>query len=213
MVDVSRFFDEPTRIGEDPLFFTGRRCRESSIKSVAKETKLDWKTVKDPDKYMRTQLARAGKPRPKVIGVDEVSVRKGHTYRIVVSDLERRRPIWFGGADRSEESLGLFFSELGERKSHRIRMAVMDMWKPFRAATKTAAPQAAIVFDKFHILRHLNDALDEVRRSEYARLAGKERSYIKGQRFTLLSNRENLTRNGRRNLEVIQKPLRVCYDC
>jgi len=173
---------------------------------VAIETRLDWKTVKDLDKYyMRAQLARAGKPRPKVIGVDEVSIRKGHTYRIVVSDLERRRPIWFGGADRSEESLGLFFSELGERKSQRIRMAVMDMWKPFRAATKKAAPQAAIVFDKFHILRHLNDALDEVRRSEYARLAGKERSYIKGQRYTLLSNRENLTRNGRRNLRKVLK--------
>ena len=148
---------------------------------MATETRLDWKTVKDLDKqYMRAQLARAGKPRPKVIGVDEVSIRKGHAYRIVVSDLERRRPIWFGGADRSEESLGLFFSELGVRKSQRIRMAVMDMWKPFRAATKKAAPRAAIVFDKFHILRHLNDALDEVRRSEYARLAGKERSYIKG---------------------------------
>jgi len=173
---------------------------------VAIETRLDWKTVKDLDKqYMRAQLARAGKPRPKVIGVDEVSIRKGHTYRVVVSDLERRRPIWFGGADRSEESLGLFFSELGERKSQRIRMAVMDMWKPFRAATKKAAPQAAIVFDKFHILRHLNDALDEVRRAEYARLAGKERSYIKGQRYTLLSNRENLTRNGRRNLRKVLK--------
>ena len=173
---------------------------------MAIETRLDWKTVKDLDKYyMRAQLARAGKPRPKAIGVDEVSIRKGHTYRIVVSDLERRRPIWFGGADRSEESLGLFFSELGVRKSGRIRMAVMDMWKPFRAATKKAAPQAAIVFDKFHILRHLNDALDEVRRSEYARLAGKERSYIKGQRYTLLSNRENLTRNGRRNLRKVLK--------
>ncbi len=171
---------------------------------MAAETRLDWKTVKDLDKfYMRAQLARAGKPRPKAIGVDEVSIRKGHTYRVVVSDLEKRRPIWFGGADRSEESLGLFFSELGERKSHRIRMAVMDMWKPFRAATKKAAPQAAIIFDKFHILRHLANALDEVRRSEYARLAGQERSYIKGQRYTLLSHKENLTRSGRRNLRKV----------
>ena len=173
---------------------------------MAIETRLDWKTVKELDKYyMRAQLARAGKPRPKAIGVDEVSIRKGHTYRVVVSDLERRRPIWFGGADRSEESLGLFYGELGERKSRRIRMAVMDMWKPFRAATKKAAPQAAIVFDKFHILRHLNNALDEVRRSEYARLAGKERSYIKGQRYTLLSHKENLTRSGRRNLRKVLK--------
>lgn len=173
---------------------------------MAIETRLDWKTVKDLDKYyMRTQLARAGKPRPKVIGVDEVSIRKGHTYRVVVSDLERRRPIWFGGADRSEESLDGFYRELGEKKSKRIRMAVMDMWRPFRASTKKAAPQAAVVFDKFHILRHLGDALDQVRRSEYARLAGKERSYIKGQRYTLLSHKENLMRKGRRNLRKVLK--------
>jgi transposase len=49
----------------------------------------------------------------------------------------------------------------------------MDMWKPFRKATEKAAPQAAILFDKFHILRHLGDALDAVRKSEYARLKAK----------------------------------------
>ena len=182
---------------------------------MATETRLDWKTVKDLDKqYMRAQLARAGKPRPKAIGVDEVSIRKGHTYRVVVSDLERRRPIWFGGADRSEESLDRFYSELGEKKSRRIRIAVMDMWKPFRASTKKAAPQAAIVFDKFHVLRHLGEALDKVRRAEYARLSGKERNYIKGQRYTLLSHRENLTRRGRRNLRILLKAnsrLHVAY--
>jgi transposase len=73
---------------------------------VAKELKLDWHTVKELDKqYVKAQLAKAGKPGPKVIGIDEVSIRKGHTYRIVVSDLERGRPIWFGGLDRSETSL------------------------------------------------------------------------------------------------------------
>ena len=51
---------------------------------------------------MREQLRRAGTRAPEVIGIDEVPIRKGHTYRIVVSDLIRRRPIWFGGTDRSE---------------------------------------------------------------------------------------------------------------
>ena len=50
------------------------------------------------------QLARAGRPGPKAIGIDEISIRKGHSYRIVVSDVERKRPIWFGGQDRSESS-------------------------------------------------------------------------------------------------------------
>jgi transposase len=60
----------------------------------------------------------------------------------------------------------------------------MDMWKPFRRATADKAPQAAILFDKFHIIRHLGEALDEVRKSEYARLSGRQRRYIKGQKYT-----------------------------
>ncbi len=72
--------------------------------------------------------------RPKAIGIDEISVRKRHTYRIVVSDLHRRRPIWFGGEDRSEASMAQFYAWLGPKKSGQIRLAVMDMWKPFRNA-------------------------------------------------------------------------------
>ncbi len=87
-------------------FYVGRRCRSASIKAVARELRLDWHTVKALDKqYMQEQLRRAGAPGPRIIGIDEISIRKGHTYRIVVSDLLRRRPIWFGGTDRSEASL------------------------------------------------------------------------------------------------------------
>jgi transposase len=189
-------------------YFVGRRCRSSSISDVAKEAHLDWKTVKELDKqYMREQLRRAGTPAPAVIGIDEVSIRKGHTYRIVVSDLVRRRPIWFGGKDRSEESMDLFFQWLGPKKSKRIRLAVMDMWKAFRNSTLKAehAPQASILFDKFHVMRHLGEALDKVRKSEYARLAGKDRRFIKGQKYTLLSRRENLQREGRRSLKLLLK--------
>ena len=149
---------------------------------------------------MREQLRRAGRPKPEVIGIDEVSIRRGHTYRIVVSDLLRRRAIWFGGRDRSEQSLDLFFEELGVKRTERLRLVVMDMWKPFRNSTLGHAPHAAILFDKFHVLSHLAEALDQVRKSEYARLAGKDRRFIKGQKYTLLSNRANLTLDGRRAL-------------
>ena len=185
-------------------FYVGRRCRSSTIKDIAEELHLDWHTVKDLEKqYMREQLRRAGRPGPKVIGVDEISIKKRHTYRIVVSDLVRNRPIWFGGQDRSEASMGEFFKWLGAKKSAGIRMAVMDMWKPFRNSTKTHAPQASILFDKFHVLRHLGEALDTVRKSEYSRLSGKDRRFIKGQKYTLLSGRENLTLEGRQSLKLL----------
>ena len=196
-------------------FYIGRRCRDSSIQDVAQEFHLNWKTVKALEKqYMLEQLRRAGNPGPKVIGIDEVSVRKGHTYRIVVSDLGRKRPIWFGGEDRSEKSLDLFYGWLGKKKSQRIQLAVMDMWKAFHQSTRKHAPQAAILFDKFHVIRHLNEALDKVRKTEYARLSGKDRRFIKGQQYTLLSRRENLDTEGRlalRTLLKANKRLNVAY--
>jgi transposase len=73
-------------------FFVGRRCRVATIKDVAKETHLDWRTIKSLEmQYMREQVRRVGTPAPRAIGIDEISIRKGHTYRIVVSDLDRRR--------------------------------------------------------------------------------------------------------------------------
>src|SRR5205085_11685863 len=175
----------------------------------------DWDAVKTLEmQYMRAQLAKVGTPGPQAIGIDEISIRKGHDYRIVVSDLIRRRPIWFGGEDRSEASMRKFYVWVGEKKSSRIRLAVMDMWKPFRLATVAHAPQAAILFDKFHIMRHLGEALDTVRKSEYARLAGRDRRYIKGQKYTLLSRRENLTLDGKKALKLLlaaNKRLNTAY--
>lgn len=193
----------------------GRRCRAATIKDVAGEYHLHWDTVKELEKqYMREQLRRAGTPGPQVIGIDEISVRKGHTYRIVVSDLLRRRPIWFGGPDRSEASLTLFFDALGKKKCQGIKLAVMDMWKPFRNATLKQVPGVSILFDKFHIIVHLGKALDAVRKSEYGRLTGRDRQFIKGQKYTLLSHQANLTLDGRRSLAKLlraNKRLNTAY--
>jgi transposase len=97
--------------------------------------------------------------------------------------------------------MDLFFAFLGKKNAKNIRLAVMDMWKAFRNSTHCHAPQAAILFDKFHVVRHLSDALDVVRRSEYKRVTGDDRGFIKGQRYVLLSRSENLTDYGRANLE------------
>jgi transposase len=209
------FLADNTHFTKRFAYFVGRRCRQATIRDVAKELNLDWDAVKELDKqYMTAQLAHAGTPGPKVIGIDEISIGKGHDYRIVVSDLIRRRPIWFGGTDRSEASMKCFYDRLGPKKSRGIRLAVMDMWKPFRNATAKGAPQAAILFDKFHIMKHLGEALDMVRKSEYARLTGRQRRYIKGQKYTLLSRRTNLSVSGKRALKLLlsaNKRLNTAY--
>jgi len=209
------FLAENPRHTKRFAYYVGKRCRASTIQDIAEELGLEWHTVKELEKqYMREQLRRAGAPGPKVIGIDELSIRKRHTYRIVVSDLVRMRPIWFGGNDRSEASMDAFFQWLGPKKTAGIRLAVMDMWKAFRNSTERHAPQAHVLFDKFHVLRHLGTALDTVRKGEYARLSGKDRRFIKGQKYTLLAHRENLTLEGRKSLRLLlaaNKRLNTAY--
>lgn len=196
--------------------YVGKQCRSASVKEVAADLLLDWHTVKEMDKlYMREQLARAGEPRPEVIGIDEIAIRKGHVYRIVISDLEREQPIWFGGVDRSEASLTMFYDFLGERRCAQIRLAVMDMWRAFSKATETQVPHATILYDKFHVLRQLNDAMDKVRKAEYKRLTNRpDRVFIKGQKYVLLSHRENLSPEKRQRLKTLlaaNKRLNTAY--
>ena len=81
----------------------------------------------------------------------------------------------------------------------------MDMWKPFRKSTQAKAPQAAILFDKFHVIRHLGEALDKIRKSEYKRVTGAKKKFIKGQKYVLLSHKENLTAESKRSLKLLLK--------
>src|SRR5450756_3235632 len=98
---------------------------------------------------------------------------------------------------RSTQSRSSAASDVYKRQE-KMRLAVMDMWKPFRHSTRSHAPQAAILFDKFHILRHLGEALDKIRKAEYGRMTGPTRKFIKGQKYVLLSHKENLTTEGKK---------------
>ena len=181
------FVEQLDWLAENPRYtqrfalHVGKLCRDMTNKAVAETERLHHTTVKNLDKlYMAQQLERTPLPAPRAIGVDEIAIRKGHEYRIVVSDLDQARPIWVGGKGRKEEDLDLFFAALGKKKCASIKIAVMDMWRAFHNSTTRNVPQARIVFDKFHIISHLSAALDEVRRSEYRRLTGRGRTFIKG---------------------------------
>lgn len=185
----------------------GRMARQMPLTEVAQFNQISWDQAWRMElQYMRELIQRHPPAcKIRVIGVDEISIRKGHTYRVVVADLDAQRPIWIGGTGRTKEDLDQFFAEIGTQRSKTIELAVMDMWKAFRNSTSEHAPQARVVFDKFHVLRHLSNALDEIRRQEYKRVNDKERTYIKGQRYTLLSHKANLDTQGRRSLKLLLK--------
>jgi transposase len=144
-----------------------------------KQLKLDWHSVKELGEQVHARATGRGWnacANGASLGIDEISVRKGHDYRIVVSDLIRERPIWFGGADRSEARMTQFYQWLGDRKCGRIRLAVMDMWKPFRKATNTCAPQDRLLSRKENLTLQGRQALRTLLR---AKSASTSRTYSK----------------------------------
>jgi transposase len=169
-------------------------ARELSWQGTARQYGLNWKSVATIVKRA-VQYGLKNRPRPPVhvIGIDEVSRRKGQVYLTVVYDLERRVLLWVGD-DRTEEAVRPFFTEeMGRRRCNTLQVICMDMWAAYAKLVKQYAPKAQILFDRFHIVKHLNDAVEQVRRSEMRRLSQKEKTPFKRSRWLLLKNPWNLS--------------------
>jgi hypothetical protein len=92
---------------------------------------------------------------------------------------------------------------LTARQRRNIEAACVDMWEPFRLSIEQWAPNCRIVYDKFHIMQHANEAIDEVRRAEFLRKGGRMRGLVKGKRWLLLSRWVNLTAGKRQELNQL----------
>ena len=135
------------------------------------------------------------------IGVDETAYKRGHRYLTVVSCLRTGRVIWVGEG-KTAETLGRFFEKLGPERSRRLKVIAMDMSGSFFKAVKKWAPKADIVFDRFHVVKLLLDAVDEIRREECSRLTGTARKALKDTRFTFLRNPRHHTE---KDLDAIKR--------
>jgi transposase len=134
------------------------------------------------------------------MGVDELFWRKGKCIT-VVSDLELGEPIW-AGPERKRETLDRFFAEhLPPRRRRSVQAVCIDMCASFVASIRDHLPKAAIVFDKFHVMIHVNHAVDETRRQEFFRQKGQKRAVMRGKRWLLLTRWRNLTRPQRTELK------------
>ena len=179
-------------------------ARELSWEGTAREYGLNWKSVATIVKRaVRYGLKNRQRPPVHVIGIDEVSRRKGQVYLTVVYDLERRVLLWVG-EDRTEEAVKKFFTEeMGRRRCRTLRVVCMDMWAAYANLVRDHAPQAQILFDRFHVVKHLNEAVDAVRRELWRQLTSKEKVEVKGTRWLLLKNPWNLTDDQKERLSTL----------
>jgi transposase len=176
----------------------GEACESAAASQVARRFRLPETTVRAIDlRYLERWDQRRRKPALKQMGVDEIYRGKNDKFLTVVSNLKTGEPLWFG-KERRQETLDEYFkTQLSWGQRRRIESACVDMWEPFRLSIETWAPRCRIVYDKFHIIQHANDAVDEVRRAEFFRKGRKMRDVIKGKKWLLLSRWKNLAKNQR----------------
>ena len=174
-------------------------------------TRMNWKAVKQIDKkYLAKNKIGLGYANPTRIGVDEVSYQKGHKYLTVVRDVDKRRVIWVG-EKRKKETLDSFFKELGAEKTANISVVSMDMWDPYIASVKQNCLLAEIVFDKFHVSKKVNTALDKGRKQEFAKAGKTRRVEMKHKRFVILKRNKNLEPKQKEDLKSIMKRNKRLY--
>jgi transposase len=179
-------------------------ARELSWKGTAREYGLNWKSVATIVKRaVQYGLQHRKRPPVHAIGIDEVSRRKGQVYLTVVYDLERRVLLWVGD-DRTEEAVRPFFTqEMGKRRCQTLQVVCMDMWAAYAKLVRDHAVNAQILFDRFHIVKHLNEAVDAARRDLWRQLTTKQRVSFKGTRWLLLKNPWNLSSGQKERLSTL----------
>jgi transposase len=171
---------------------------------VAKRMGLAASTARAIDLcYLERWAAGRRKPALRQMGVDEIYLGKKQKFMTVVSNLETVEPLWMG-PERKKETLDEFFrTQLRERQRREIEAICVDMWKPYRLSLEQWAPQGRIIYDKFHVLQHAQQAVDEVRRAEFFRQGGRKRKLVKGKRWLLLSRWVNLDTGQKRQLNQL----------
>ncbi len=187
-----------------------------TVLDVSDHFDISWGTVKQMDKeYLQKHYSKPVLKDLKYIAIDEFAIQKGHRYQTVVYDLLGSRAIYIG-AGRAEESLDKFWKRLRHSGAN-IQAVAMDMWVPYYNATMKHLPDVQIVFDRFHIIKKMNETLDEVRRGLYRdEFLLNNRDVIKGLRWLLLKNSNNLKDENkeRERLEEaleMNKPLAQAY--
>jgi len=172
---------------------------------VARLFGLHWNTVKAAVKHIVDYgLEHRDLSGIIYIGIDELSRRRGYTYVTMIYDLVSGDLIWTGDG-REKGTLEQFFAELGEERSKTIRGICCDMWEPYADVVRQEAPDAILVFDKFHIVKHLMAAVDDVRRQEIAEKGKEHKDLVKGTRYIWLKNPWNLTDKQQLSLKDLEK--------
>ena len=174
--------------------------KHASQKAVAEQLQLSWDEIHGiMERAVKRGLARRQAEELPQLGIDEKAFRKGHKYLTLVNDLKRNRVLYVA-ADREQSSLDGFWSTITAEQRASIKAVALDMWDPYLASLQNHLPEAEekIVFDKFHIAKHLGEAVDQVRRREHKALKAEGDERLTGTKYDWLRNPASMEGQQRR---------------
>ncbi len=191
-----------------------RLCRFMSTDKICEFLPISTSTARRWDKKVLSEhLPDPNLDNLRVVLVDEKSIGPHHYYVTVVIDGDNGDVLHLAEG-KKKESLEGFFKKLTAEQIANIQAIGMDRAGAYKSVVLEYAPNAAIVFDKFHLIANYNHAIDEVRRSEWRQAAKEDKKFIKGQRYNLFRNPENLKPENKASLQALlefNEPLSQSY--
>jgi len=166
--------------------------RIGTIKDVANFLHVSWDTVKEIQKrYLKRHYSNPDISKVKCIGIDEFAVAKGHIYKTIVVDLDTGRVIHIGDG-KGADALDKFWKKVS-KQGVKIEAIATDLSPAFISSVLTNAPDSVLVFDHFHVVKLMNDTIDQIRRDIYRQEKDlNKRKVLKGTRWILLCNGKDI---------------------
>jgi transposase len=192
-VEHLNFCDSPRRLTHRLRRYVYDLCKLMPVTDVAEHLELDPKTVTAIDKeFLHEEFGQTDYEGLRVLAMDEIALKKGQKHYVtVILDYISGRVVWTGeGHDK--ETLDRFFAGMTAEQKAALHAVAIDMWDPYINRLRHHCPQALVVFDLFHIVKGYSFVIDEVRREEVRKAVGPMRQVVKGSRYLLLKNRDNL---------------------
>ncbi len=208
LVPWARHDSDFTRAFEDVVGFLAQRLNSTA---VAEMTGISWVTVGNiARRLVGEKLDPSRLDGLRRIGVDEISYQRHHKYITVVMDHDTQKVVW-AAEGKSSETLKSFFEELGPERLKLLEIVSMDLSGAYQKAVRDAVPEADLVFDRFHVARLAQKALDEVRRAQVRELPKEDRQRLKRSRWPLLKRSDKAKTKDEAKLSEIQVFNRPLY--
>jgi transposase len=179
-------------------------CLSSNRKKVAKQIGLSQSTVRDIfNRFAQCKVYQCKNVLTRVLGIDEISLKKRHKqFALVISDIDRKCILAIF-PDRNKETLEKWIQTLTKEQRNAIHFASIDMWSPYNLAMRKMLPHTKIVVDRFHVMKHLNERISQIRRKIQKDANDDIKAILKGSRWILVRNRSKLSTKEEKHLREI----------